>query len=136
MELDAYVQALQLAISRQASQAQELQSSIDQLQGVQQLVTRLPEKVRHTVMVPYGRHAFFPGQLVHTNEFMVNLGCDYQVEASAVEAAAVSLSAAKAEGGWKKGGGPAGASRASEGGGGRGHRGGYSPMCRGRLMPA
>ena len=35
---------------------------------------RLPEKVRHNVMVPFGAAAFFPGQLVNTNTCMVKLG--------------------------------------------------------------
>lgn len=38
-------------------------------------------------MVPFGKHAFFPGELVHTNEFLVGLGCELQLEASAKQAA-------------------------------------------------
>lgn len=88
-ELAAYLQDLQAAAQRQEAHTLELQSSIDALGGVRDLLGRLPAQVRHKVMVPYGRHAFFPGQLVHTNELMVSLGCDYQLEASALEAEAV-----------------------------------------------
>lgn len=38
------------------------------------------------VMVPFGRQAFFPGQLTHTNEFLVHLGDQYYVETTAAAA--------------------------------------------------
>lgn len=40
-------------------------------------------------MVPFGKHAFFEGELIHTNEFLVGLGCDLVLEASAMQAAGV-----------------------------------------------
>ncbi|XP_012088257.1 RNA polymerase II subunit 5-mediating protein homolog isoform X1 [Jatropha curcas] len=47
------------------------------------LVSRLPDELHHDVMVPFGKAAFFPGRLVHTNEFMVLLGEGYYVERTA-----------------------------------------------------
>ncbi|KAM5574768.1 hypothetical protein ABKV19_013956 [Rosa sericea] len=44
------------------------------------LVARLPEHLHHDIMVPFGKAAFFPGRLVHTNEFMVLLGEGYYAE--------------------------------------------------------
>ena len=34
----------------------------------------IPKKVKHPAMIPFGEMAFFPGQLIHTNECFVNLG--------------------------------------------------------------
>lgn len=36
--------------------------------------------------VPIGKHAFFPGQLVHTNEIMVLLGDNHFIERSVRQA--------------------------------------------------
>lgn len=35
------------------------------------LVQRLPDQLHHDIMVPFGKAAFFPGSLIHTNEFLV-----------------------------------------------------------------
>ncbi|XP_065876797.1 uncharacterized protein [Euphorbia lathyris] len=47
------------------------------------LVSRLPDELHHDVMVPFGKAAFFPGRLIHTNEFMVLLGEGYYAERTA-----------------------------------------------------
>ncbi|CAO2841513.1 unnamed protein product [Amaranthus hypochondriacus] len=47
------------------------------------IVQRLPDELHHHIMVPFGKAAFFPGRLVHTNEFMVLLGEGYFAERSA-----------------------------------------------------
>ncbi|XP_010052068.2 RNA polymerase II subunit 5-mediating protein homolog [Eucalyptus grandis] len=44
------------------------------------LVQKLPEELHHDVMVPFGKAAFFPGRLIHTNEFTVLLGEGYYAE--------------------------------------------------------
>ncbi|KAL8136626.1 hypothetical protein V2J09_002627 [Rumex salicifolius] len=44
------------------------------------LVKRLPDELHHDIMVPFGKAAFFPGRLVHTNEFRVLLGEGYYAE--------------------------------------------------------
>lgn len=44
------------------------------------LVQKLPEELHHDIMVPFGKAAFFPGRLIHTNEFMVLLGEGYYAE--------------------------------------------------------
>lgn len=44
------------------------------------LVHKLPEQLSHDVMVPFGKAAFFPGRLIHTNEFLVLLGEGYYAE--------------------------------------------------------
>lgn len=40
-------------------------------------------------MVPLGKHAFFPGQLTHTNELIVHLGDQYHVKTTAAAARAI-----------------------------------------------
>ncbi|GMG98577.1 hypothetical protein Nepgr_000417 [Nepenthes gracilis] len=44
------------------------------------LVQRLPDELHHDIMVPFGKAAFFPGRLIHTNEFLVLLGEGYYAE--------------------------------------------------------
>ncbi|KOM50230.1 hypothetical protein LR48_Vigan08g105700 [Vigna angularis] len=44
------------------------------------LVHKLPEELSHDIMVPFGKAAFFPGRLIHTNEFLVLLGEGYYAE--------------------------------------------------------
>lgn len=63
------------------------QSELDRLQGfiadntaLVNLVQRLPDELHHDIMVPFGKAAFFPGRLVHTNEFLVLLGEGYYAE--------------------------------------------------------
>lgn len=46
----------------------------------------LPHKISHDVMVPFGKLAFMPGRLVHTNEITVLLGDNWFVERSAKQA--------------------------------------------------
>lgn len=50
----------------------------------------LPEKISHDVMVPFGSHAFMPGQLIHTNEIMALLSANWFAEVSAKHAAEMS----------------------------------------------
>ncbi|MCO5567479.1 hypothetical protein L7F22_021172 [Adiantum nelumboides] len=52
-------------------------------QQLSKLVQGLPSKVSYPIMVPFGKAAFFPGKLVHTNELLVLLGEGYYVECSA-----------------------------------------------------
>ncbi|KAL2483346.1 RNA polymerase II subunit 5-mediating protein-like protein [Forsythia ovata] len=65
----------------------ERQEQLDQLKGFMNentnlinLVHKLPDELHHDIMVPFGKAAFFPGRLIHTNEFMVLLGVDHYVE--------------------------------------------------------
>ncbi|XVE49950.1 hypothetical protein DITRI_Ditri01bG0123100 [Diplodiscus trichospermus] len=44
------------------------------------LVQKLPDELHHDIMVPFGKAAFFPGRLIHTNEFLVLLGENYYAE--------------------------------------------------------
>ncbi|KAJ8568047.1 hypothetical protein K7X08_020769 [Anisodus acutangulus] len=47
------------------------------------LVQRLPDQLHHDIMVPFGKAAFFPGRLIHTNEFLVLLGEGHYAERTA-----------------------------------------------------
>lgn len=47
----------------------------------------LPDKVSHEVMVPFGKLAFIPGRVRHTNEILCLLGDNWFVERSAKQAA-------------------------------------------------
>eukprot|EP00039_Didymoeca_costata_P003274 m.66529 g.66529 ORF g.66529 m.66529 type:complete len:164 (-) comp11813_c0_seq4:890-1381(-) len=52
-------------------------------EGLEVTVKSLPDRTRHKAMIPIGSKAFFPGELIHTNELMVLLGDGYFVERSA-----------------------------------------------------
>ncbi|XP_047307069.1 RNA polymerase II subunit 5-mediating protein homolog isoform X2 [Impatiens glandulifera] len=65
----------------------ESQKGLDKLQGfisdntnLINLVQKLPEELHHDIMVPFGKAAFFPGRLIHTNEFLVLLGEGYYAD--------------------------------------------------------
>ncbi|XP_057460617.1 uncharacterized protein LOC130751103 isoform X2 [Actinidia eriantha] len=48
--------------------------------GLINLVQKLPDELHHDIMVPFGKAAFFPGRLIHTNEFLALLGEGYYTE--------------------------------------------------------
>ncbi|KAL5571151.1 hypothetical protein UlMin_020748 [Ulmus minor] len=65
----------------------EKQEEMDRLRGfisdntnLINLVQKLPDQLHHDIMVPFGKAAFFPGRLIHTNEFLVLLGEGYYAE--------------------------------------------------------
>ena len=68
---------------------ENLQKAADDYEELQQTLQSLPAKVEHKTLVPFGKMAFFPGTLRHTNEIMVLLGDNYFVERSADQAAAI-----------------------------------------------
>ncbi|KAM6548916.1 hypothetical protein CsatB_020592 [Cannabis sativa] len=65
----------------------EKQQQLDRLRGfvsdnanLISTVQRLPDQLHHDIMVPFGKAAFFPGRLIHTNEFLVLLGEGYYAD--------------------------------------------------------
>ncbi|CAL9019399.1 unnamed protein product [Prunus brigantina] len=81
------VEDAQKAAKRLQDSIAERQQMLDQLGGfvadnasLINLVRRLPDHLHHDIMVPFGKAAFFPGRLVHTNEFLVLLGEGYYAE--------------------------------------------------------
>ncbi|KAH9792243.1 prefoldin chaperone subunit family protein [Citrus sinensis] len=59
--------------------AKRVQDALDNTNLIN-LIQKLPEELHHDIMVPFGKAAFFPGCLIHTNEFMVLLGEGYYAE--------------------------------------------------------
>ncbi|XP_051116990.1 uncharacterized protein LOC127241811 [Andrographis paniculata] len=77
----------QKASKRVQDTIEERQQQLEQVKGfirdnvsLINLVQKLPEETHHNIMVPFGKAAFFPGRLIHTNEFMVLLGEGYYAE--------------------------------------------------------
>ena len=68
---------------------QKLQSSADDYEELEHTLRELPAKVEHKILVPFGKLAFFPGVLRHTNEVMVLLGDNYFALRSAEQAAGI-----------------------------------------------
>eukprot|EP00955_Chlamydomonas_euryale_P091750 364644-Chlamydomonas_euryale.AAC.7 len=84
-----YMSEIDRAVAQRKASAALLASTLETVEQVAATVAELPTKTRRTVLVPFGRHAFFPGELRHTNELRVHLGCGIYAEMSAADAAAV-----------------------------------------------
>ncbi|CAM8936229.1 unnamed protein product [Rhodiola kirilowii] len=68
------------AIAERTKELDRLRSFVDDNSGLVKLVQRLPDQLHHDIMVPFGKGAFFPGSLIHTNEFLVLLGEGYYAD--------------------------------------------------------
>ncbi|CAA7391716.1 unnamed protein product [Spirodela intermedia] len=71
------------AISERQKELDRLSLFSSENNNLINLVQRLPDELSHEIMVPFGKAAFFPGRLIHTNEFLVLLGEGYYVERAA-----------------------------------------------------
>ncbi|XP_076945986.1 uncharacterized protein LOC143617249 isoform X2 [Bidens hawaiensis] len=74
---------VQEVISERQKEVQQLQSFLNDNTSLVNLVKKLPDQLHHDIMVPFGKAAFFPGRLIHTNELMVLLGEGYYAERTA-----------------------------------------------------
>lgn len=76
-------QRVQETISEKHKELGALDDFITDNTNLINLVQRVPDELHHRIMVPFGKAAFFPGRLVHTNEFMILLGEGYYAERTA-----------------------------------------------------
>ncbi|CAN7038810.1 unnamed protein product [Brassica oleracea var. botrytis] len=67
-------------IREKREEMNRLQGFVDENDNLISLVKKLPEKLHHNIMVPFGKIAFFPGRLIHTNECLVFLGENYYTD--------------------------------------------------------
>ncbi|KAF8111731.1 hypothetical protein N665_0073s0087 [Sinapis alba] len=67
-------------IREKREEMNRLQQFVDENDNLISLVKKLPEKLHHNIMVPFGKIAFFPGRLIHTNECLVFLGENYYTD--------------------------------------------------------
>ncbi|KAL9239465.1 hypothetical protein vseg_013784 [Gypsophila vaccaria] len=82
-EAQKAAQRVKDAIVEKRKELTNLDQFVDDNTSLINLVHRLPDELHHHIMVPFGKAAFFPGRLVHTNELMVLLGEGYFAERSA-----------------------------------------------------
>ncbi|XP_057455644.1 uncharacterized protein LOC130746886 [Lotus japonicus] len=68
------------AIGEKKTELNSLLGFVNDNDNLVNLVQKLPEKLSHDIMVPFGKAAFFPGRLIHTNEFLVLLGEGYYAD--------------------------------------------------------
>lgn len=85
-EYVAAVARLDAQIAKSKDNAMLLDGRLKDYDDLRELLTDLPEKLTHPVMVPYGPLAFFEGQLQHTNEVLVQLSSEWFVERTAKHA--------------------------------------------------
>ncbi|CAH9099232.1 unnamed protein product [Cuscuta epithymum] len=81
-EAQKALQRVHEAVAERRKQMDQLNGFVAENRSLIDLVQRLPDKLHHDIMVPFGKAAFFPGRLIHTNEFMVLLGEGYYAERS------------------------------------------------------
>jgi unconventional prefoldin RPB5 interactor 1 len=81
--LDLYDREVRTAQAQARQELDKLLQTDQELQQVDSLLAELPGALRREVLVPFGSQAFFPGELVHTNELMVQLGSEYFVRCTA-----------------------------------------------------
>lgn len=67
-------------IADRQKELNQLQHFITDNNNLLNLVQQIPEQLHHDIMVPFGKAAFFPGRLIHTNEFLVLLGEGYYAD--------------------------------------------------------
>ncbi|XWS68662.1 hypothetical protein CRYUN_Cryun04dG0110400 [Craigia yunnanensis] len=70
-------------LSEKQNEMNQLREFIADNTSLINLVQKLPDELHHDIMVPFGKAAFFPGRLIHTNEFLVLLGESYYTERTA-----------------------------------------------------
>ncbi|XP_061360623.1 uncharacterized protein LOC133304589 [Gastrolobium bilobum] len=87
------VEEAQKAAKRVEDAIAEKRNELDTLRGfvgdnnnLVNLVQKLLDHLSHDIMVPFGKAAFFPGCLIHTNEFLVLLGEGYYAERTSKQA--------------------------------------------------
>ncbi|KAI9177915.1 hypothetical protein LWI28_020590 [Acer negundo] len=68
------------ALSEKQQELNQVKEFIADNTNLIKLVQKLPEELHHDIMVPFGKAAFFPGRLIHTNEFLVLLGEGYYAD--------------------------------------------------------
>ena len=84
-DLSFLSERVQRALAADEEVLGELRRFDDDYADLQRLVRDLPNRTSHEVMVPFTDVAFFPGRLIHTNEFLVLLGSDLYAERSATQ---------------------------------------------------
>ncbi|XP_068665116.1 uncharacterized protein [Aristolochia californica] len=76
-------QRVEDAIAQRQKELDHLRQFISDNTAIINLVQKLPDEISHEIMVPFGRAAFFPGRLIHTNELLVLLGDGHYAERTA-----------------------------------------------------
>jgi len=70
-------------VDRQISKWTQFQNDYQHLQT---RLSTLPDRLTYECMVPFGKLAFIPGRIIHSNEILVLLGDNYFVERSCKQA--------------------------------------------------
>lgn len=80
---------MRTARHKMSTRTDELLKARREYAEVEAVLSSLPSRLCHDVMVPVGPLAFAPGRLVHTNEVLCLLGDNLFVEKTAAKAAAM-----------------------------------------------
>lgn len=82
-EANKAVKKIEETLDTSRKELQKLDGFLQDNRNLMKLVQKLPDEISHNIMVPFGKAAFFPGRMIHTNEFLVLLGEGYHVERTA-----------------------------------------------------
>ena len=87
------LEAFQRLLSEQTSYINEVDQQIakwkqfqNDYQHLHARLSTLPDRLTYECMVPFGKLAFIPGRIIHSNELLVLLGDNYFVERSCKQA--------------------------------------------------
>lgn len=71
------------SLEQPRKELQKLKEFTEDNRKLMKLVQKLPDEVSYNIMAPFGKAAFFPGRMIHTNELLVLLGEGYYAERTA-----------------------------------------------------
>lgn len=79
-EMEKALKHIQNTLNEKQKELDNLNNFIVDNTNLINQVQSLPDELHHNIMVPFGKVAFFPGSLIHTNEFLVLLGEGYYAQ--------------------------------------------------------
>jgi prefoldin subunit 5 len=88
-DLATYEREVRRSLRNDEETLQKLQQYRSEVASTRGMLEELPKRLTHNIAVPFGRHAFFLGQLQHTNEVSVHLGSSIYAECTASHAASI-----------------------------------------------
>ncbi|XP_073124744.1 uncharacterized protein [Henckelia pumila] len=88
-EAQKAIKLVEETIAERKQQLSQLKGFINDNVNLINLVQKLPDEISHNIMVPFGKAAFFPGRLIHTNEFLVLLGEGYYADRTSKQTAEI-----------------------------------------------
>ncbi|KAK9762445.1 hypothetical protein K7432_011806 [Basidiobolus ranarum] len=85
-ELKTYAERVRATLENTQEEIERWRTYAADYEATQKTLLKLPEETSYEVMVPFGKLAFMPGKLIHTNEVLALLGDNWFAERSCKQA--------------------------------------------------